>query len=270
MPKKPIEMKDSLDRFYTKDCVALQCIGYLIKLVSEHSMFIEPSAGGGAFFRQLPKNKVGYDLSPACDGVIQSDWFNITVPEGCVIVGNPPFGTRNRLTKAFIKHSLNAATIAFVLPKSYKKLTTQSVFPGEWKLSFEWELPENSFLLDGDDYHVPCVFQIWQKESLTDLRESSKIPTKTEDFTFVTKDQADWFCFGASPSKIIEKELVKDTNRGYYVKELKKGVKESFTQIPWKEYANSSVSGGVAWYSKQEIINVYEEFKNEHCNHFVQ
>lgn len=266
MPKKPIKAKDDLDRFYTKDSVALQCIEHLKSFVPQDSLFIEPSAGGGAFYRQLPENKIGYDLAPTCDGVLESSWFDVSVPEGSVIIGNPPFGTRNALTKAFIKHSLNAHTIAFVLPKSYKKVTTQSVFPPEWKLSFEWELPEYSFLLAGEDYHVPCVFQIWQKESLTDMRESSKIQIKTEDFTFVSKQEGDWFCFGASPSKIVEKRLVTENNRGYYVKEVKQGVKERFLEIPWKQYANSSVSGGVAWFSKQEIINSYEDFKNGNRN----
>lgn len=264
MPSNPIKMKDELDRFYTKDLVAKQCIDTLLRYCQDSDLFVEPSAGGGAFFRQLPNNKVGLDLAPSCDGVVKGDWFDYEPPCGCVVVGNPPFGTRNSLTKAFIKHSLDKAKIiAFVLPSSYRKETTQAVFPVEWNLVESIDLPHNSFTFEGDDYHVPCVFQIWIKNYLTDLRESSKVKITTEDFEFVGKIDADWFTFGASPSKTLDKEEVTSKNRGYYIKEKIEGVRTVFSLIDWKKKANSSVSGGVAWYSKQEIINIYEEFKNE-------
>ena len=264
MPVNPIKMKDNLDRFYTKDIVAKTCIDLLLPHCCADDLFVEPSAGSGAFFQQLPENKIGIDLSPACSGVVKGDWLEYKLPESCVVVGNPPFGTRNSLTKAFIKHSLdNARIIAFVLPSSYRKETTQSVFPEEWSLVDSIDLPVNSFSFEGEDYHVPCVFQIWIKNHLTNIRESSKIKITTEDFTFVNKDDSDWFVFGASPSKTLDKRDVTNNNRGYYIKEHKNGVREKFSKIDWKSKANSSVSGGVAWYSKQEIINIYEELKNE-------
>lgn len=264
MPKNPIKPKDELDRFYTKDEVAKTCVDILLSHCREDDLFIEPSAGGGAFFRQLPRNKIGVDLSPQCEGVIEQDWLTFSVPESSVVTGNPPFGTRNALTKAFIKHSITSAkVVAFVLPKSYRKESMQSVFPEEWCLVEEVELPYNSFLLDGEDYHVPCVFQIWKKDSPINLRESVKTKITTEDFSFVKKEDADWFVFGSSPSKILEKSLVLPNNRGYYIRQNTDEVLRIFRAIDWKTKANSSVSGGVAWFSKQEIINAYEEFKNE-------
>ena len=269
MPVNPIKMKDELDRFYTKDTVAKECITSLLPFCEENDLFLEPSAGGGAFFRQLPENKIGVDLSPAAEGIVQSDWLQYDVPENCVVVGNPPFGTRNSLTKAFIKHSLPfAKIIAFVLPAVYRKETMQAVFPSEWVLVHSHDLPENSFLLDGKDYHVPCVFQVWLKKDLskglTDLRESSKVKITTEDFLFCKKEDADFFVFGASPSKILEKELVQPNNRGYYIKQKTGDIRKIFSEIDWKSKGNSSVSGGVAWYSKQEIINIYEDSKNDY------
>ena len=83
-------MKDDLDRFYTKDSVARSCIDNLLGFCEEGDLFVEPSAGGGAFFRQLPENKIGVDLSPAVDGVVEHDWLTYPVPQDCVIVGNPP------------------------------------------------------------------------------------------------------------------------------------------------------------------------------------
>lgn len=262
-------MKDKLDRFYTKDEVAKDCIAALLPYCKEGDLFVEPSAGGGAFFRQLPEHKIGVDLCPAVEGVVQSDWLSYEVPKNCVVVGNPPFGTRNSLTKAFIKHSLPfAKVIAFILPSVYRKETMQKVFPAGWGLLHSHNLLDNSFLLDGRDYHVPCVFQVWGKKdyfpALTDHRESSKVQVTTEDFHFCKQEDADFFVFGASPSKILEKELVQSNNRGYYIKQKTGDVRKIFSEIDWKSKGNSSVSGGVAWYSKQEIINIYEDFKNDY------
>jgi len=142
------------------------------------------------------------------------------------------------------------------------------VFTDEWELVYSIELPANSFVFEGEDYHVPCVFQVWLKEEhnskgWTNLRESVKEKVVTSDFSFVEKGEGDWFVFGAAPSKIVEKEVVQASNRGYYVSQHKDRVKETFQQIDWKLHANSSVSGGVAWFTKQEIINIYEGSKNE-------
>lgn len=271
MPKTPIKMKDSLDRFYTKDDVAKMCIDLLLPYCHPDDLFVEPSAGVGAFFSKLPNNKIGVDLHPAMEGIIEHDWLTFNVPENCVVVGNPPFGTRNKLTKAFISHSIHKAKIvAFVLPAVFKKETMQSVFPSDWMLVSETQLPDNSFTLDGEDYHVPCVFQIWIKKVqscvFTDLRESVKVKVETQDFTFSKKEDSDFFVFGASPSNILAKELVSSNNRGYYIKQHSDDVVETFKKIDWKSKGKSSVSGGVAWFPKQEIINIYEEFKNDHTN----
>lgn len=268
MPVNPIKMKDSLDRFYTKENIAKTCIELMIDVVGEDNLFIEPSAGGGSFFKQLPINKIGVDLSPTIDGIITQDWLTFDIPKYCVVVGNPPFGTRNSLTRAFISHSAkNAKCISFILPSSYRKETAQRAFSSEWSLVVSYDLPKNSFIYQGGEYHVPCVFQVWvlrdMYPTLEDLRESSKIPLTSDDFKFCKKQEAEFFVFGAAPSKIIKKELVLPNNRGYYINQLVDGVIENFTVIDWRSKGNSSVSGGVAWYSKQEIINIYEEHKNE-------
>lgn len=271
MPVNKIKMKDELDRFYTKTHVAKMCIDSLLPFCDEGDLFVEPSAGSGAFFDQLPNNKIGVDLCPLASGIIKHDWLTFNVPESCVVVGNPPFGTRNKLTKAFISHSTQRAKIvAFVLPTVFKKETMQSVFSPDWMLVSEIPLPDNSFILNGEDYHVPCVFQVWRKkvqsDVFTDLRESVKVKVETRDFTFSKKEDSDFFVFGASPSNILAKELVSSNNRGYYIKQHSDDVVEVFKKIDWKSKGKSSVSGGVAWFPKQEIINIYEEFKNDHTN----
>ena len=50
---------------------------------------------------------------------------------------------------------------------------------------YEEILDEKSFLLDGDDYDVKCVFQIWKKK---DIKRDKIVSTKESGFKY-TKDK---------------------------------------------------------------------------------
>ena len=81
-------------------------------------------------------------------------------------VGNPPFGRQSSLAKKFIKHIASwekAGVIAFILPKSFKKTSMQKCFPINWHLMECYNLPNDSFVIQGQSHNVPCVFQIWEK-----------------------------------------------------------------------------------------------------------
>ncbi|WP_066388643.1 Eco57I restriction-modification methylase domain-containing protein [Helicobacter himalayensis] len=63
--------------------------------ILQNPRFLEPSCGNGAFFENLPKNKVGIEIdsSVVCDkAVLQEDFFGYPVNEkfDCII-GNPPY-----------------------------------------------------------------------------------------------------------------------------------------------------------------------------------
>ena len=84
------------------------------------------------------------------------------------IIGNPPFGRQSSLAIKFIKNLVNIAIVClFILPKSFKKDSMKKHFPLEYHLIFEFDLPENSFIVDDKEHNVPCVFQIWEKKKYT-------------------------------------------------------------------------------------------------------
>ena len=56
-----------LDKFYTKDEVATECIS-LVPDISSYDLIIEPSAGNGAFSRQI--KCLAFDIMPECEGII--------------------------------------------------------------------------------------------------------------------------------------------------------------------------------------------------------
>ena len=116
-------------------------------------------------------------------------------PEGynkILIIGNPPFGQQSTLAVKFFNYSANFAdTIAFILPRSFKKYSLQNQLNLYFKLIYEEDLPQNSFILEGKLYDVPCVFQIWTKQPTQ--REKIKLKTTSQLIEFTKNiDEADF------------------------------------------------------------------------------
>ena len=186
---KSLGRKDTLDRFYTKLDVVQLCLKELD--LSQYEMIIEPSAGDGAFSLNIP-NCLSYDISPAHDQITQADWFKLDKTQfshNSLVIGNPPFGEQNSLSINFFNEAASFCdTIAFILPRSFKKVSVQNRLNLSFHLIKEVDLPDNSFLLNGNEYDVPCVFQIWKRNSV--LREKIKLKTTTDFFSFVDSSQA--------------------------------------------------------------------------------
>lgn len=185
-------MKDTLDRFYTKPEIAQKCVE-LIKNLNEYDAIIEPSAGSGSFSNLLPC--IAFDISPAADNIRVANWFEVdktAFPLNSLVIGNPPFGQQNTLAISFFNESAKfCSTIAFILPLSFKKQSVQDKLDKNFWLIEEWILPKNSFDFEGQDYDVPCVFQIWERRETT--RPKLKQITTTNLFLFVKdKDSADF------------------------------------------------------------------------------
>lgn len=271
-------MHRELDKFYTKPFVAEGCISTSWPFLHEYDLFIEPSAGAGSFLNALAKQDVldktiAYDLVPETSeyDIITSNWFDVVIPEApekVAVIGNPPFGKRNFLSKAFIQHAIsfdNVTCVAMILPNAWEKHTLQKVFPRSWKLVMSERLDRDSFTLKGENYSVPCVWQVWLKgdKCSEDLRWEENPPTSCKDFVITNNpDEADFFMMGASPSTLKDVEDVQPNNRGYYIKanidvEM---LKNNLLQVPWKELGSATAGGGVFWITKPELVRNYTMF----------
>jgi hypothetical protein len=190
------------DQFYTSPHVAKKCIEILISrlhigelyspvLPLSAYLWVEPSAGNGAFLNSIPDtyDKIGIDIEPSVgsskENILKQDFLTWTPPEQnqkpIIIFGNPPFGRQSSLAKAFIAHSCKfpaTSTIAFILPRSFVKPSMSCAFDVHFHCIHSSDVERNAFVLggsggDGDGgaggdaaYDVPCVFQIWQKRSV--------------------------------------------------------------------------------------------------------
>ena len=176
-----------LDKFYTKPCIAQQCLDFLYeKIPSTRTMtFIEPSAGNGSF-SSLVENCIALDIKPEGPNIVEQDFFTFK-PESnnYITFGNPPFGKRSKLAIDFFNHAANfSEIIAFILPVSFMKWGVQKELAAGWHLYDYFYLAENSFTDNNKDFSVRCVFQIWTKNNLgQNYRLTKSPPISHSDFS---------------------------------------------------------------------------------------
>lgn len=263
--------RNIIDKFYTKNNVATSCIT-LIKqhvTINETDLILEPSAGNGAFMdgiKLMSKHHLFYDLEPENPDIIKQDYLIYDFREikkrfaKIHVVGNPPFGRQSSLAIKFIRKSCEFCnSISFILPKSFKKESLKNKFPLQFHLVYECDLPDNSFLVDGSEHNVPCVFQIWEKKET-----NRSVVEKIEPlyFEFVDKKQHPDISFrrvgvnaGTMDVNIDEKSIqshyfIKFTNNKTLHDNLNKLSKINF------EFNNTVGPNSI---SKQELIRKFNE-----------
>lgn len=248
------------DKFYTKESI----VDYIMSLIdiTQYEVIIEPSAGDGAFSNKI-KNCIAYDIDPQNNKIIKCDFLtidNIYGPSNKVlIIGNPPYGTQSSLAFQFIKKSFTIAdTVAFILPKSFKKASYKNKVPLSHECVFELDLTHDAFLVNNNTYSVPTVFQIWKKV-LNGQRKKIKMQ-KTNAFIFC-KDRNDadisFRRVGVNAGS-ISKDLYKSKASHYFIKIYDEPARQFFSFYNWDDVKNNTV--GICSISKHEIIDNYHKY----------
>jgi hypothetical protein len=186
--------KNTKDQYYTKPTTAKRCVDTILALLPETVSFqwVEPSAGAGVFLNNLPQSfeKIGVDLEPKSPNIQQGDFLEWVPPvsaDGRIFFGNPPFGKQSSLAKSFIKRAAQYGNvIAFILPRSFVKPSMSNAFPLAFHCVHSEELEKNAFEVNGVEYNVPCVFQIWQKKSVNRILVAA---VKEDGFEYVKPGQ---------------------------------------------------------------------------------
>ena len=92
------------------------------------------------------------------------------------------------MAKRFIKNICKyekTKAIGFILPKSFKKPSYQKSIPLSFHLIHQEDLGEKSFVINNEEYDVPCVFQIWERKS---IHRELPILLQPNGFEFVKKN----------------------------------------------------------------------------------
>jgi hypothetical protein len=181
--------KEGLDKFYTIPEYSKKCIDKIIELydITKWDLIIEPSAGNGSFLHQIPSNKkIGIDISPEHNDIIKKDFFEYTPPinkNNILVIGNPPFGKVSSLAIKFFNHSSKwANVIAFIIPRTFRKLSVINKLNDMFHLIYDEEIPNNPCCFS-PPMMVKCCFQIWEKKDIK--REIINLPTSYKDWEFL-------------------------------------------------------------------------------------
>ena len=258
--------RNTIDKYYTKDIVVNLCINNIKKYIeiNHNDLIIEPSAGNGSFItaiKLISNNFKFYYLEPDNEEIIKQDYllYDYSIIKEIFnkihIIGNPPFGRQSSLAIKFIKKSCEFCdSISFILPKSFKKDSLKKTFPLVFHLIFEIDLPEKSFLVDGIEYNVPCIFQIWEKKTTNRIINEKLKPL---NFIFVEKTENPDISFrrvGVYAGKIDKIIDNKSIQSHYFIKFTNgKSINDNINKLSTITYSfNNTV-----WpksISKQELI----------------
>lgn len=214
-----------LDQFYTKDEIAVECYNDLLqKMISldNFDILLEPSAGQGAFYKLLnPIKREGVDLEPKYDGVVKMNFFDYKPKKNkkYLVIGNPPFGKISSIAIDFFNNSAKFAdVIAFIIPRTFKRVSVQNRLDLNFELIYNKDLPLKPCCFS-PKMDAKCCFQIWKK---TNVKRQLVVYDKThDDFDFLKHGPNDGFgqptppnnadfamkAYGSNCGEIVDKGL---------------------------------------------------------------
>lgn len=176
--------KSILDQYFTKADVAKNLFSKAYSIIKKNEgpkindyIWLEPSVGDGCFWYELPsKKRIGIDIDPKIKGIIKSDYLKYQLPTNkkIIVIGNPPFGHRGVLALEFIKHSMNADYVCFILPMFFESIGKGSAKyrVKNFNLIHSEKIRKNAFYIPNKgDIDVKCVFQIWSKKHKSKQKE---------------------------------------------------------------------------------------------------
>ena len=266
--------RNTIDKYYTNVNTVNFCMDLLINKISvcDKDLIIEPSAGNGAFAERINEqccDVLYYDVEPEETFIIKQDYLKLEPPDKCnynriFVIGNPPFGRQSSLAIKFIKKSCEYCDIlGFILPKSFKKDSMKKHFPLNFHLIIEEDLKENSFIVDGSSYHVPCIFQVWEKR-FENRNTPEKIYPKGYDFVKKTNNPKPHISFrrvGVYAGKISKDIDDKSIQSHYFIRfnsinELDEIIYKKLCSL---NYENCDNTVGPRSISKQELIREFNK-----------
>jgi hypothetical protein len=269
--------EDGLDKFYTDTKYAKKCIEKVLNLYDNIDFIIEPSAGNGSFYNQLPNNiqKIGLDIHPENENILKEDFFNFNLNEKyskVLCIGNPPFGKSCSLAVKFFNHASNFSDIiAFIVPRTFKRISIQNKLNLNFHLKYSEDIPLSPCHFF-PKMNVKCCFQIWEKSIIK--RNIINYPEYHKDFDFLKygeKDKnnqptvplnADFAlrAYGGKIGEIIENNICNLRPKSFHF--IKSNIDKSILidRFNKLDFSISNDSARQNSLGKKELVNLYISF----------
>jgi predicted RNA methylase len=163
------------EQFYTPPATAAWVVDRVLRVVPDavNATWLEPSAGTGAFLNALADrgitDVVAMDIEPHDKRVKRKDFLTFRPrTRGMVAIGNPPFGRNNALSVPFFNHAATMCdTIAFIVPKSWRKWSVTNRLDLSFACISDEELSINYVDVNGDDVYaknnLQTCLQVWRR-----------------------------------------------------------------------------------------------------------
>ena len=182
--------EEGLDKFYTLPIISNKCIESVKRIFdwNKWDMIIEPSAGNGSFLKQMSHpNIIGIDILPENDFIIKQDFLLYYPPtefKNILIIGNPPFGRVCSTAIKFFNHSSKFANvIAFIIPKTFRRISIQNRLNLNFHLIYDEDIPDKPCSFE-PKMSVKCCFQIWERKNTE--RQMIDLKTSHNDWEFLS------------------------------------------------------------------------------------
>ena len=256
-----------LDKFYTLPEVANWCVREAVESIGRLEgsvLYVEPSAGDGAFLDAMPSPRIGIDIAPCPNrrDIVAADfllWRPTQHFDNIIVIGNFPFGKNAATARKFLNHSAGFASyIASILPRTFEKASTRAKIHPGLELLHEAAMSPDSFLHEGQPYSVPVVFQIWHRSAKLRVQETRE--TKHPDFSFLPSSIGADFAFqrvGARAGKVSLEGLRLSPSSHYFIK-ARCGHRDTMailSQIDWNPV--KQCTAGNPSIGKSELIAAY-------------
>lgn len=268
------------DQFFTPQNTVEYCMQKTKEVLSslgenlDDVLFIEPSAGDGAFLNHLPSNRtLAMDIEPRAPGIFKRDFLDFNPDfdidnKTVVLIGNPPFGLRGNLALRFMNHASNFVDyVCFILPQLFesdgkgaprKRVEGLNLYHSE-KLSTDFYDPENRSI------PVKVIFQVWSKKHINEeyiISETESSRAKVYSLSLGATssqirnkhmiDKCDVYlpstCYGESKMKAYSSFEDLPGRKGYGVVLLEKdkeNLKKEMFELNWAEKAFLSTNSAL-------------------------
>lgn len=264
------------DKYYTPIDLANYCIDRCIEVIGLDNIkdVIEPSCGNGSFFHHsILKPSFGYDILPEIEGdnIIKCDFLTYYIPYkvGRLVIGNPPYGERNDLSRKFmVRASEISDFVAFILPISQLDSPINNMY---LELIYSEDLGKRVY----SDRTIHCCFNIYKR---TDTIQ--KMVSSIDDLTILREDQNSYNDFefdirmcrwgSGTVGKILYDEsehYASEYKIKIHNKKLYDKIYDVIISTNWKEIAKSSAMGSLKkWQIIRELLQKIPELNNKMGN----
>lgn len=261
----------NIDKFYTNIHIVHKCLNEfnIFYNISNFDLVIEPSAGSGNFLLNINNsNKIGLDIEPEHNTIIKQDFFkynpNINIYKNILTIGNPPFGKVCSLAIKFFNYASNFSNvIAFIIPRSFRKISVQNKLNTKFKLIYDMDISTKSDTFI-PSVNVKCCFQIWIRNNSDRIIKKSEV--KHKDWIFLNYKKDDIYksdfairAYGGKCGEIIEHNFEQLNKRGWHFIKSRIDKNILISRLKSLDYKLSKNTARQNSLGKAELIDLYKK-----------